>query len=74
MAGHLSGSLYAPMDKSFSTLAGSYIEEGTPIYLESSNQRNVTFYYRYGFTDLDAPIVMPNDGPVMQKMWREVGG
>jgi ribosomal protein S18 acetylase RimI-like enzyme len=48
--------------------------EQIPIYLESSNARNLTFYYRYGFTDLDAPIVMPNDGPVMQKMWREVGG
>ncbi len=33
MAGHLPGSLYAPMDKTFNTVAGSYIEENIPIYL-----------------------------------------
>lgn len=33
MAGHLPGSIYAPLDKSFPTITGSYIEEGTPIYL-----------------------------------------
>lgn len=33
MAGHLPGSLYAPLDKTFNTIAGSYVEENTPIYL-----------------------------------------
>ena len=33
MIGHLPGSLYAPMDKTFNTIAGSYVEENTPIYL-----------------------------------------
>ncbi len=33
MAGHLPGALYAPMDKSFNTIAGSYVEENTPLYL-----------------------------------------
>ncbi len=33
MAGHLPGSLYAPMDKTFNTIAGSYVEEDSPIYL-----------------------------------------
>ena len=33
MAGHLPGAIYAPMDKTFNTVAGSYVEENTPIYL-----------------------------------------
>jgi len=33
MAGHLPGSLYAPIDKTFNTIAGSYVEEDTPLYL-----------------------------------------
>ena len=33
MAGHLGGSLYTPLDKSFPTVVGSYVEEGTPIHL-----------------------------------------
>ena len=33
MRGHLPGSIYAPLDKSFPTIAGSYVEAGTPIYL-----------------------------------------
>ncbi|MCH9647829.1 MAG: MBL fold metallo-hydrolase [Deltaproteobacteria bacterium] len=33
MEGHLAGSLYAPLDQHFSTVAGSYVEEGQPIYL-----------------------------------------
>ena len=33
MAGHLPGSLYAPMDKTFNTIAGSYVEEDMPIFL-----------------------------------------
>ncbi len=33
MRGHLPRSLYAPLDKSFPTVVGSYVEPGTPIYL-----------------------------------------
>ncbi len=33
MGGHLPGALYAPMDKSFPTVVGSYVEPGTPLYL-----------------------------------------
>lgn len=33
MHGHLPGSIYAPLNKSFPTIAGSYVEAGTPIYL-----------------------------------------
>ncbi len=33
MASHLVGSLYAPLDKSFPTVAGSYVEPGQPITL-----------------------------------------
>ncbi|WP_457651261.1 rhodanese-like domain-containing protein [Rhodocaloribacter sp.] len=33
MAGHLPGSLYAPFNKSFNTVVGSFVEENTPIYL-----------------------------------------
>ncbi len=33
MDGHLPGSIYAPFNKSFPTIAGSYVEAGTPIYL-----------------------------------------
>lgn len=33
MSAHLEGSFYAPLDKSFPTIAGSYVEPGLPIYL-----------------------------------------
>ncbi|NNF04648.1 MAG: MBL fold metallo-hydrolase [Rhodothermales bacterium] len=33
MAGHIPGSLYAPFNKSFATVVGSYVEETTPVYL-----------------------------------------
>ncbi len=33
MQGHLPGSVYAPLNKSFPTIAGSYVEPGTSIYL-----------------------------------------
>ncbi len=45
-------------------------EEGVPIYLESSNPKNLSFYYRHGFEDLGAAIDLPGVGPVMQRMWR----
>ncbi len=39
MNGHLPGSIYAPLNKSFPTIAGSYVEEGTPIYLLIETER-----------------------------------
>ncbi len=33
MASHLRGSIYAPLDKTLPTIAGSYVEAGTQIYL-----------------------------------------
>ncbi|MDH3744100.1 MAG: MBL fold metallo-hydrolase [Acidobacteriota bacterium] len=33
MSVHLEGSFYAPLDKSFPTITGSYVEPGLPIYL-----------------------------------------
>lgn len=33
MAGHIPGSLYAPFNKSFATVVGSYVEETMPVYL-----------------------------------------
>ncbi len=33
MRGHLPGSIYAPLNKSFPTIAGSYVEAGTEVYL-----------------------------------------
>ncbi|MFQ5570435.1 MAG: rhodanese-like domain-containing protein, partial [Rhodothermales bacterium] len=33
MAGHVPGALYAPMNRTFNTVVGSYVEEETPIYL-----------------------------------------
>ncbi len=33
MAGHLPSSLYAPMDRTFNTIVGSFVEAGVPIYL-----------------------------------------
>jgi GNAT superfamily N-acetyltransferase len=43
--------------------------EGVPCYLESTNPRNRTLYYRHGFDDLDE---IPLDGgPSMLAMWRD---
>ncbi len=39
MAGHLPGSLYAPLDKTFPTITGSYVETGVPIYLIAEPER-----------------------------------
>jgi GNAT superfamily N-acetyltransferase len=44
--------------------------ENLPIYLESSNPRNLSFYLRYGFENLGAAIDLPGAGPVLQPMWR----
>lgn len=39
MQGHLPGSLYAPLNKTFNTIAGSYVEEDMPIYLIVEEER-----------------------------------
>ena len=44
--------------------------EGVPIYLESSNPRNLTFYRRYGFEDYGPRIDLPESGPQLQQMLR----
>jgi GNAT superfamily N-acetyltransferase len=42
--------------------------EGVPCYLESTNPRNRTLYYRQGFEDLDE--IHLDGGPSMLQMWR----
>ncbi len=49
-------------------------QEEVPIYLESSNPRNLSFYRRYGFVDLGPRIDLPGDGPPLQPMGRLVSG
>lgn len=44
--------------------------EGLPIYLESSNPRNLSFYVRYGFEPFGDVIDLPGAGPLLQPMWR----
>jgi hypothetical protein len=44
--------------------------EGLPVYLESSNPRNLTFYRRHGFEAWGEVIRMPEGGPSVQPMWR----
>jgi GNAT superfamily N-acetyltransferase len=43
--------------------------EGVPAYLESSNARNLPFYFRLGWVQT-GEIVVP-DGPTLFPMWRE---
>ena len=42
--------------------------EGVPCYLESTNPRNRTLYYRQGFEDLEE--IHLDGGPSMLQMWR----
>ena len=48
--------------------------QGIPVYLESSNPRNLSFYHRYGFRDQAPRIDLPEAGPPLQPLLRPVGG
>jgi ribosomal protein S18 acetylase RimI-like enzyme len=43
--------------------------DGMPVYLESSNERNLALYGRYGF-ETTSQVAIPG-GPRIWPMWRE---
>lgn len=43
--------------------------EGVPAYLESSKEKNISYYERFGFR-VTGEIAVPNGGPTLWKMWR----
>jgi GNAT superfamily N-acetyltransferase len=50
-------------------MLGQCDSEGMPAYLETANLRNLPFYARHGFVELD-PIEI-TDAPTLMPMWRE---
>jgi ribosomal protein S18 acetylase RimI-like enzyme len=45
-------------------------EEGASAYMESANEKNLTFYQRFGFEITDEVQLTPY-GPSMWTLWRE---
>jgi GNAT superfamily N-acetyltransferase len=45
-------------------------EEGVPAYLESSKERNIPYYERFGFR-VTGELDLPKGGPRIWPMWRE---
>lgn len=72
MRGHLAGSLHAPLDRSFLTVAGSYVRQDEKIYLVVEQERlneAVRSLIRIGL-DRIAGYVTPNT----LQMYRQLGG
>lgn len=71
MARHLPGSIYAPLDRTFPTVAGSYVQENTPIYLVVGKERleeAVVDLIRIGLDDVAGYITPESLDRVLNEM------
>ncbi len=72
MKGHLANSLYAPFNKTFNTIVGSYVEAGMPLYLiidEADVGEAVRDLVRIGLDDIVGYAI-----PADLAAWAEAGG